>query len=106
MSVIDSDAIVACADLARRSGATSFTVGYLHDNVPVEEAGWYAEAVFRGAKLIGEGRSPDGAADALAHRLLDGATCTRCHEPITLADSSRGCRWRRFGETWRRGCGT
>src|SRR6202035_2515601 len=37
----DEDAVKACADLVGRTGAKSFECGYLRDNVPAEQAGWY-----------------------------------------------------------------
>lgn len=103
--VIDQDAIVACADLGHRSGATSFEIGYLHDDVPIDKAGWYATVIFQGAKLIAaDAKGPTEAADALARRLLADATCTHCKMPIVLGDYARGCRWRRMGDRWKRGC--
>jgi hypothetical protein len=79
----DQDALVAAIDLVGRSGAHSVEVGYLHDDVPVEEAGWYAQCSFRGARLIEENyRDPVQAAEALARRLLNGALCRRCGELI------------------------
>lgn len=124
---IDEDAIVAAVDLVGRTGAGEFEVGYLHDDAPVEEAGWYASAIFRGAKIIEEDhRSPTEAAEALARRLLTGARC-RCgalvalsdhgavaHEFALMADGSHWtaaearragqCRWTRVGPRWVRGC--
>jgi hypothetical protein len=98
------DIVVACADLAGRSGAVEFDLGYVHDDVPVEQAGWYATATFRGAKLLVQDQpSPEAAALALAHRLLRGATC-RCHQAVTLNDTTPGCRWRLVGQRWEPGC--
>lgn len=101
---LNTDAVIACADLSDRAGASSFEIGWVHDDVPMEEAGWYATAIYRGAKLIvDEHRSPTGAALALAERILAGGTC-RCGEPVTLADGQRGCRWRLMGQRWESGC--
>lgn len=50
----DEDALIAGVDLVGRTGATDFEVGYLHDDVPVAEAGWYAKAQYRGARLTAE----------------------------------------------------
>jgi hypothetical protein len=98
------DIVIACADLVGRSGASDFLIGYLHDDVPVEEAGWYAYAQFRGARItVDDHRSPTDAALALAERLLRGATC-RCRRAVTLTDGRDGCRWRLVGQRWEPGC--
>ena len=97
---INDDVVMACAQLIGRSGASGFEIGYLHDDVPVEEAGWYAHAQFQGARItVQDHRSPTGAALALAERLLSGATC-RCRRPVTLSDGQDGCRWRLVGNRW------
>lgn len=104
--MIDQDAVVACADLVGRSGGRQVEVGYLDDDVPVTEARWYAKATFRGTVLIADERkSPDEACDALARRILDGGACTHCYSTVTLTDDDDGCRWRRTGAKWKRGCG-
>ena len=101
---INDDVVIACADLVGRAGASGFEIGYVHDDVPVEEAGWYAHATYRGARIIADDhRSPTGAALALAERLLAGATC-RCRRPVTLSDAAEGCRWRLVGQRWEPGC--
>lgn len=98
------DIVVACADLVGRAGARGFEIGYLRDDVPPDEAGWYAVAEYRGAKIMtDEHRSPTIAAMALSERLLAGAAC-RCGEPVTLDDGQRGCRWRLMGKRWEPGC--
>jgi len=123
----DEDAVVACADLVGRSGARGFEIGYLHDDVPVEDAGWYASAQYRGAWLVAENhRGPAEAAEALALRILKGGKC-RCGKLVALsttgaiafpdahmADGSRWtakdaaragqCLWRRNGRQWVPGC--
>lgn len=124
---LDQDAVIATADLVGRTGATEFEIGYLHDDVPMEEAGWYATAVFRGAKIIEDDhRGPTEAAEALARRLLSGARC-KCgalvalsdhgavaFDNVAMADGSRWsaeearmagqCRWTRMGPRWKRAC--
>lgn len=103
-SAMNGDVVVACADLVRRAGARDFEIGYLHDDVPVEEAGWYAVASYQGARLmVDEHRSPTAAALALAERILSGATC-RCRRPVVLDDDRAGCRWRLVGRRWEPGC--
>lgn len=103
----DEDAVLAACDLVGRSGATGFEIGYLHDDVPSEQAGWYATAQYRGARLIADDhRGPVEAAEALARRVLDGATCAHCDKPIRLDDrlAVNACRWTRTGARWVRGC--
>jgi hypothetical protein len=128
VTAIDEDVVTAAVDLVGRSGATSLQVGYLHDDVPTDEAGWYAHAQYRGARIIAENhRGPVEACEALARRLLTGAKCAHCSGLVAL--SSRGaafypgavlvdgsefaegdararpqCRWTRRGQTWKRGC--
>lgn len=125
--VFDEDAVVACVDLVGRTGATGFEIGYLHDDVPSEEAGWYAHAQLRGARITEQDhRGPTEAADALARRILTGARC-KCgrlvalsdsgavaFEDVTMADGTKWtaeearqagqCRWRRQGNRWVMGC--
>lgn len=104
-----ADAVVAAADLVGRSGATSFEIGYLHDDVPADEAGWYATAYYRGARLTGEHPSdPARAAEALARAVLNGARCTHCNGEVLIGDQlptrRNYCQWRREGQRWTRGC--
>jgi hypothetical protein len=101
---INEDVVRALVDLVGRTGATNLELGYLHDDVPVEQAGWWAYAQYRGARITtADHRSPTGAALALAERLLAGATC-RCTRPVTLSDDGAGCRWRLVGDRWEPGC--
>lgn len=126
-SLLDGDAIVAAADLVGRSGAQGFEIGYLHDDVPVAEAGWYAHAQYRGTRITcADQPSPTAAAEGLARRLLTGAKCAHCGRLVsldpagayardaTLVDGSPWlagqqaaagvCCWRRAGRSWVRGC--
>lgn len=123
---VDEDALIACADLIGRTGATNFEIGYLHDDVPAEDAAWYAHAQFRGARITEENhRGPTEAAEALARRILTGAKC-RCGKLVALADdgaiafdgtlvdgsrftveearNAGQCRWARVGARWEMGC--
>jgi len=101
---LNEDAVLACADLVARCGASDFELGYLHDDVPIERAAWYAVAKFRGARIsVDEHQSPTLAATALSERLLRGAMC-RCRRPVSLSDSRLGCRWRLVGPRWEPGC--
>ena len=135
MSVhIDDDAVIAAADLVGRSGGRELEIGYLHDDVPVADAGWYAKVTYRGDRIIVEDqRGPTETADALARRILTGARCTHCSGLVALSDTGATayvsdvpgagghfldgstwtaaqaraagqCRWRREGRRWVRGC--
>jgi hypothetical protein len=101
---VNDDIVQACFHLADRAGAKDVEIGYLHDDVPTEQAGWYAQAAYQGARIItGDHASPTNAALALAQRLLTGATC-RCRQPVTLTDDQPGCRWHLVGNRWEPGC--
>lgn len=101
---MNEDVVIACVDLVGRCGASGFEIGYLHDDVPVEEAGWHASVQFHGARItVQDHRSPSGVALALAERLLRGAAC-RCRQPVALSDRAEGCRWRLVGRRWEPGC--
>jgi hypothetical protein len=123
---LDEDAVVAAADLIGRTGARGFEIGYLHDDVPVAEQGWYAHAQFRGTRITVEGAGPVEAAEGLARRLLTGGRC-RCGGLVALSDSGAvafggrmadgsdwpleeaaaagQCRWTRMGNRWVSACG-
>lgn len=127
---LDEDALIAAVDLIGRTGATGFEVGYLHEDVPAEEAAWYAHAQYKGARIIAENhRDPVEAAEGLARRLLTGGKCTRCgglialsgdgafaYTSATLTDGTQWtaetaaaagqCRWTRMGRRWQAGCGS
>lgn len=123
---LDQDVVIACADLVGRSGATEFKIGWLHDDVPPEEAAWYAQAQYRGARIIAENhRGPIEAMEDLMRQLLTGAQC-KCGKLVALSDhgavaygshmadgsfwsvqqaaKAGQCRWRRMGPRWVRGC--
>ena len=124
----DEDAVKACADLVGRTGARHFEIGHLHDDVPVAEAGWFATAIYKGAKITEDDKaSAAEACDALAVRLLSGAQCQHCKGLVSLSDGGAfafrsavlatgqrwdaedaakapQCRWTRAGAQWERGC--
>ncbi|MFB4294819.1 hypothetical protein ACBI99_44820 [Nonomuraea sp. ATR24] len=126
--LFDGDAVRAAADLVQRTGARRLEIGYLHDNVPVEHAGWYAQAQYRGARITeSDHPGPAEAAEALARRLLQGGQCQHCHRTVALSDQAPAayvdghlmegrrwtadqaraagtCWWRRIGDRWERGC--
>jgi len=104
MTQMSDDIMVACMDLVGRAGAKELEFGYVHEGVPVEEAGWYAHAQWQGTRIIVQDhRSPSGAMLALAERLLFGAQC-RCGKQVTLTDETPGCRWTLNGKRWEPGC--
>lgn len=121
------DAVVAAFDLVGRTGARQLEFGYLHDDVPVQRADWWAHAQYAGARITVEHqRGPLEALEALARRLLTGARCTHCGGLIALSDdgalafpgrmvdgttwteeqlrTAPLCRYRREGQRWIRGC--
>lgn len=104
----NDDRILAATDLIGRTGATALEVGYLHDDMPADQADWWASAQYRGTKILVEHhRSPGGALDALLVRLLDGATCRWCGRLVTnrkAVSKRRYCRYRRNGDRYERGC--
>lgn len=102
----DQDAFNAAMHLVERTGAKGIEFGYTKDDVPIEEADWYAYAQYQGARITVEHLTgPVEAVEALARRLLDGALCTFCGKEIALADfPGRRCRYRRQGDVWVRGC--
>jgi hypothetical protein len=97
---MNDDMVIACADLVGRAGATKFEIGHLHDDVPIERAGWYATAFYRGTRVSCDNQpSPTAAAHGLSEQLLAGATC-RCGQ----SDHREGCRWRLIGPRWEPSC--
>lgn len=125
--MFDDDAAVAAVDLVGRTGATNLDFGYLHEDAPVAQAGWWAHAQYRGSRITVENQpGPVEALEALARRLLTGARCTHCQGLIALSDGGavahpgqmldgttwtegelrtvHQCRWRRMGPRWERGC--
>lgn len=104
---LDQDALDAAYDLVGRTGAAELDVGYLHDDVPTDQADWWATATYQGAKITVEHHAgPVEAVEALARRLLTGAQCARCRQPVRLDGDDRGpgCRWTRRGDRWEGSC--
>jgi hypothetical protein len=116
------DPVTAVAALCGRSGAREFEIGWLNDEGTVEFAlhgpRWWASARYRGARIfIEQQATPAHACDGLAHRILDGGTCTHCGKQTTTAQTPTGtfvharradpdesCEWFREGDRWKRGC--
>jgi hypothetical protein len=124
--MLDDDALIAAADLVGRSGSKEFEIGYLHDDVPADQASWWAQATYQGIRIIAENHpGPIEAAEALARRILEGAKC-KCGKLVALSDAGAmfydatmadgsswtaeeaikagQCRWRRYGRRWQQGC--
>ena len=127
----DLDVVLACIELVGRSGGRNFQIGYLHDDMPIAEADWWAHAQYRGARIGVEHQpGPAAAANALAIEVLTGAKC-QCGSLVqlsgdgamfqgtadkparladgttwTLAEAERAgqCRWVREGRSWVKGC--
>jgi hypothetical protein len=124
----DEDALFASLDLIGRTGAAWFRLGWLHDDRPVEEMGWYAHVQYKGARITAEDQpGPVQAVVTLARRLLTGARCARCRRLVALSDlgafaygssvtvdgvrwSARDaaaagqCRWTLTGRRWDSAC--
>lgn len=117
----------AALDLIGRTGARSMEIGYLHDDVPADQAAWYVQVTYRGTRVIEENHTGPGAAlEAMAARLLTGGQCNHCKGLVALtragaaftggrsvhgttltlqeAKSRPLCHWRRVGAEWVRGC--
>jgi hypothetical protein len=94
MTAFDEDAIVAAVDLVARSGARAFEIAYDCPHAPAaddhvcDQITWTAHAQYRGVRITEDGQAgPVEAAEALARRLLTGATC-RCGRLVALSDTS------------------
>lgn len=110
----DMDRLIAAYDVIGRCGARDFEVGY--DDEEPEGHQWYAEVEiqvgperFRTEKVTRQ-TEPVQAAEKLARRLLNGATCTHCGKvmslvnPIMVGVPFDICAWIREGKRWERGC--
>lgn len=79
----------------------------VHEGVPAEQAGWYAQVRYKGMRVtVEDHRSPEDAARALAEQLLFGGTC-RCGKTVVLdpgAVNESRCCWQLIGRTWTPGC--
>lgn len=108
----DEDALVAAVDVIGRANAKDFEVGYLDDDVPADQARWWAAARWQGVRVHVENhRGPSEAAEALAKKLLHGGACVHCGGRIHLGGAPRAlrrhgrvCAWKRQGRRWERGC--
>jgi hypothetical protein len=105
----DGDLLTAHIDVLGRMGCSGFEIGYVHDDVPVEQAGWYAHVNYQGMRQIeADHPGPLQAAEALARRLLDKGGC-KCAARITLdptdADVPDRCYWQIVnGRRWESSC--
>lgn len=115
---VDRDMVIAAVKLIERAGGQDFEVGHLEDDVPAHQARWWAKCRIRNHPKLGEAAGnvvmveelpgPDYAAEALARKLVDGGQCQHCKKQIRLnaprSERNRVCRYRRVGDTWKRGC--
>jgi hypothetical protein len=102
----DADALAACVDLIGRSGATEFGVGCMRPEMPFHKQGWWAHAMYDGSRrTVEEQKGPLQAAQALARAVVEGGTCRRCGNMITIALAVGKCQWRREGRKYVPGCG-
>lgn len=131
---MDDEALIASVDLIGRTGGRELEIGHSGDeDSEMHEVTWHAWCTLRqpgaaGSRIIEDGHSdPIAAVEALARRLLTGATCSHCGGLVALSDfgavispgslmadgstmtaerarSLHQCRWRRRGDRWVRGC--
>lgn len=118
----DREALEAVLSLAGRSGAVDVDFGCLYPERAFKQRSWWCLAVYRGAKLLCDGKSSAAeACDGLAQRILDGGECRGClkvsfvhNEAGYRVDRERHervvregvCRWRRERTVWARECGS
>jgi hypothetical protein len=102
----DTDALFAAVELVGRTGAKGLEVGYLHEDVPVDQAAWYATAQYQGAKVFVENHTgPVEAVEDLAAQLMEGGLCTNCNRQVSLTKHAfLYCRYVRQGRSWIPGC--
>lgn len=102
---LELDVVAACSDLADRSGATEFEVGYVPATTYTGRDRWYAHVRFNGVRIIAQDHDdPETAAYALARRLLRGAMC-KCTKPVALRVARPNvCLWTLVGQKWTPGC--
>lgn len=88
-------ALKAHVALIGHTGASQLEIGYLEDDVPIEEARWWARARLGMAHVNGlpvdgtgavvmveEKTGPVEALEALALKLIDGGICQHCHRIV------------------------
>lgn len=109
----DEDRMVAAVECIGRGGATELEFGFLEDDVPMDQARWWARARWRGHQVSSdEHRAPWLAMEALMVEVIDRGQCGACGRTVALASTApapgaRGgtvCRWYREGRHWLRGC--
>lgn len=86
---INDDIVTACADLAGRSGARDFEIGYLHDDVPVEQAGWYAHVQYQGTRITVADQH--GGTTRMTLCEIPWCRLRGKHRPSCVDDDCRGC---------------
>lgn len=121
---LDGEAVLACADLAGRAGASGFRIG--HTDPDAGPVTWFCTAEYGADEITASGHpDPALAAMALAQRILTGGKC-RCGRLVALSVSGalpppddatmldgsdpkalRGagqCLWMLEGRRWEPGC--
>jgi len=83
MKQAQDDRLVACIDLARRSGATTIEVRYSDDNEPVV---WMAVGKWGENFEAAGAMNPLRAAIRLLEAVIDGGICTHCQRPSAVSD--------------------
>lgn len=131
---MDDELLLASVDLIGRTGGRELEIGHSgDDDSTMAEVTWHAWCNLRqpgaaGVRIIEDGHpDPVTAVDALARRLLSGATCSHCRGLIALSSAGaviapgarmadgttmtveraralHQCHWRRDGARWVRGC--
>lgn len=92
------DVLVALGLVCERVGALGMEIAYLHDGVPMEEAGWYASAHLRGTRIIAENMvGPIEAAEELIFQILQGGQCFGCRK-VAVVDFTRKVPTQHFGD--------
>lgn len=106
MSDEASARLQADVDLIGRAGARELEVGYLDDDVPADEARWYAKAMWRGTALMYDDQpDPWTAVRLLAERVMRDAACNHCGKPISWGLATPGhCPWEVRNQRWQVGC--
>lgn len=130
MKMPDDPALTAGVLLIGHTGARTLEIGFLHDDVPIDEASWWASADYQGTRVMVENHlGPVEAVEGLAKKLLVGARCQWCMGLVALdehgafayaggvmldgskmPDTAEGigalgqCLWERHDARWEPGC--
>lgn len=78
---IDEAFLVACTQMAGRTGATALQLRYSDDERPVV---WMAVVEHGGHYAVGAGLHPEKALMEVLEELVDGGTCQHCQRPTAI----------------------